>query len=339
MLTFTEFSGSPFQVGLALGRFGAQAVHGYLITSSFWDSVMQWRGSDESLALQTLVKDRHPYIWDELQGLSKGLELPAEDVFLWNCRGDLWSMAPDGCTTVLQLTGEGPRITHNEDGDPGFAGHCAIAEFAMDQGTAFASFIYPGSLPGHSFAVTNNGLAMTVNNLRSREVTIGLPRMVLTRALLNMPDLSSAITLLQDSPRAGGFHLSLAQRGGAALLSVEFNSRAVSVEAVKTATVHANHLVHASMRDQPQLVTDSSRHRQHDAGALLADMHGMDPLRLLADQSNTACPIFRDSPKDPDAENTLASADILVAADEVRWDIYERPDGPVRFKMVDAKHI
>src|SRR3546814_9080312 len=57
---------------------------------------------------------------------------------------------------------DGPRITHNEDGDPGFAGHCGIGLFSPDNGPRFASFVYPASIPGHTFAVTQAGLAMTV---------------------------------------------------------------------------------------------------------------------------------------------------------------------------------
>src|SRR3546814_4173261 len=116
-------------------------------------------------------------------------------------------------TCALPILPDGPRITHNEDGDPGFAGHCGIGLFSPDNGPRFASFVYPASIPGHTFAVTQAGLAMTVNNLRSRKVAVGLPRMVLTRALLNQASVQDAIGLLRGASKAGGFHLSLAQRG------------------------------------------------------------------------------------------------------------------------------
>lgn len=337
MLTYAEFSGSPYQTGLALGKFGAAAVNNHLISSASWQSVMQWHDSDELQTMQQLVQKHHPYIWDELQGLARGLELPPDDVFLWNCRGDLWSMSPGGCTTVMQVLPDGPRLTHNEDGDPGFRDHCGIAEFIVDHRPAFTSFIYPGSLPGHTFAVTENGLAMTVNNVRSGDATAGIPRMVLTRALLNASDLSSAVELLRDSPRAGGFHLSLAQRGGSALLSIEFNAKDVSIQPVKEGAVHANHLIHDSMRNLPQAITDSSYHRQEDGTAQLHQPDHDDPLLILADQSNANYPIYRDSPNDSDMENTLATVDIHVGADGIQWDIYEHPTQPARFRMRDTK--
>lgn len=334
MLTYTEFSGSPFQIGVALGRFGAPVVHNQLMHSEKWEHVMGWRDSDAALTMQGLVKQHFPYIWDELQGLARGLDIAFNDVFLWNCRGDLDSLSADGCTTVLQPTPDGPRITHNEDGDADWNGHCAIGEFTLDQGISFASFVYPGSLAGHAFAVTDTGLAMTVNNIHALHTSPGVPRLVLTRALLTMPDLSNAVSLLGQVPRAGGFHLSLAQQGGSGLLSIEFTASDMSVQPVKAPTIHANHLVHKSMQDQPQHVSDSSRRRQQGVNALLDTTQGIDPLRILADHAEN-----RNTHPHTEANYTLASVDIHVGSEQVDWDIYEHPGETVRFRMINAKHV
>lgn len=336
MLSLIEPTGSPFSVGAALGKFGAQAAHSYLIQSPSWDSVMAWRGSEAAASMLALVDAHFPQIRQELEGLASGLELPFEDVFLWNCRGDLWSMPPDGCTTV-QLPGNGqPRITHNEDGDPGFAGHCGIGLFTPDNGPAFASFVYPASIPGHTFAVTAHGLVMTVNNLRSRQITAGVPRMVLTRAILNQTHLDDALTLLRRATKSGGFHLSLAQRGQADLYSVEFNTLGVSAHTITVPALHANHLIHPALKDHPQLVTDSSRYRQERGDAMLAQgQHG--PLVILADQANQTFPIYRDAPDDSDNENTMATADIHVGTDQIEWSVYEHPGQAARYKLTDAR--
>lgn len=345
MLSLIELSGNPFQIGYALGRFGAQAAHSYLVSSSSWDTVMRWRGSDTSHAMQALVERHFPHVHQELQGLAKGLDLPPEDVFLWNCRGDVWAMARDGCTTVqLPLKG-GPRITHNEDGDPGFSGYCGIGIFAPDGGPDFASFVYPASIPGHTFAVNAHGLAMTVNNLRTRESVVGVPRMVLTRALLDCSSLPQALDVLRGMPRSGGFHFSMAQRGEPALFSIEFNAAEVSVQPIDRPALHANHAVHDSMRDYPQLITESSRRRQDRGDDLLVEQSApdgahagnIDPLSILADQDNREFPIYRDAPDDSDAENTMATADIRVGAERVVWTVHERPGQSSRFNLVDAK--
>lgn len=201
-------------MGEALGAFGRVAVHAHLLHSRAWANIMRWHDSAHASELEGLTREFFPEIWEEIEGLAHGLQLPVDDVFLWNCRGDLWAMAPDGCTTVMSNGPEGVRITHNEDGDPGFAGRCGVALVRPEGRPAFASFVYPGSIPGHSFAVTESGLAMTVNNLRWLDAQLGVPRMVLTRAILDMGSVKEAVQLLRETPRAGGFHLALAECTG-----------------------------------------------------------------------------------------------------------------------------
>jgi len=339
-LGYIEVSGSPFDAGQALGRFGAEAVQRHLVHSAAWRDVMQWRGTPLAAALAMHTQQRFPHIWSELQGLADGLGLPFDDVFLWNCRGDVWASSPDGCTTVQLPAADHRRIVHNEDGDPGFAGHCAIAQCRIDGSPGFAAFVYPGSLPGHTFAVTDAGLAMTVNNLRQRDVQPGVPRMVLTRAVLDARDLGAAIGVLREHPRAGGFHLTLAHRASDALLSVEYSSRGCSVQEITRPSAHANHAVHPEMRAFPQIVTDSSRQRQARGDALLEEAARSasepDPLAILADGHDTPLPIYRAAPDDPDDENTLATADIVIRASHIEWDVYEQPGTPPRYRMIDG---
>ncbi len=326
MLSYIKIQGNPFAVGLELGRFGAQAMHAFVEQSTSWGSLMQWRGSASVEAMKQLVQERHPHIWQELQGLAQGLNLPLDDVFVWNCRGDLWAMSPDGCTTVQLPGAASPAFAHNEDGDPLFATRCAIAEVDVTGGASFASFVYPGSLPGHTFAVTQAGLAMTVNNLRAAHVKPGLPRMVLARAILEMPDVHSALQYLRAAPRSGGFHFTLAQAGHGTLTSVEFNHAVFSAIELTSASVHANHMVHAGMANQPQTITGSSGYRQLRGDFLVAQSvasgRAPDAMDILFDQDNAQFPIYRDDPKDSDGENTLATAFIRVNADAIEWEVH-----------------
>src|SRR5690606_11855208 len=133
MLAWLYAEGTHHDIGLALGRWGAAACHDRLVGSPAWASVLQWRDSPEVMAMRLYTEQAFPWIIDEIAGLAQGLDLPFDDVFLWNCRGDLWALAPDGCTTVL-----GPaRLSHNEDGDPALAGRCGLAEIRPARAPAF----------------------------------------------------------------------------------------------------------------------------------------------------------------------------------------------------------
>lgn len=338
MLKYLEVEGSPYELGQALGRFGKQAVHGLLLPSAAWTSLMAWRGSAEVAAMQQLTQERFPAIWQEIEGLAAGLELPLADVFIWNCRGDLWAMAPDGCTTVL-LPGEGgatARLAHNEDGLPFFKHHCAIVHASVRGHSDVVSFAYPGSIPGHTFAVNARGLGITVNNVRTRLVSAGVPRMVLGRAALNLDSAVAVQHMLEEVPRAGGFHFSVAQAGVASIASVEFTAHRVSMEWITAPALHANHLVHAAMRHHPQLVTNSSGFRQERGEQLLRE--GVrDALSILADQHNSAFPILRNAADDSDDENTMATAFMEVGPDAIRWSVLEDGGRVPMMQFVNAQ--
>lgn len=339
-LNYFEAGGMPYETGVQLGRFGAAIVHAYLVATPAWRSVTAFRADDRIVAMQRMVKEQTPACWLELEGLAHGLDLPFDDVFAWNCRGDVWAMAPDGCTTAL-LPGSEPAIAHNEDGDPGLRGHCALARVRPREGGAFTAFVYPGSIPGHTFAVTETGLVQTVNNIRSRAAGIGLPRMVLGRAVLACASLDDAIRTIETTARTGAFHFALAQRGDRRLVSVEFTHARCSTMIVENPLCHANHLVHPAMAGEAQIVTGSSAARQRRSDAILRESGAEppDPLRILWDEADADLPILRRQPDDPDGENTLATASIRVGADAVSWEVHDSARGAPAYRLTDAARV
>ncbi|MFD1793757.1 C45 family autoproteolytic acyltransferase/hydrolase [Ochrobactrum teleogrylli] len=333
-LSAIAVTGTPFEIGKALGQHGAAAAHRHLIRTHAWAVVTGFRDSERVQTALALTEKHFPNYLDELTGLADGLDLPFESVFAWNCRGDVWALSPDGCTTV-QTPGSQQGVAHNEDGDPGLRTGCAIATVQPDQGRAFSAFVYPASIPGHTFALNDAGLVMTVNNIRSRQSGNGLPRMVLTRALLDCTSLDEAINLLRASPRSGAFHLTLARPGEPEILSVEFTHGDVSVIPVAKQSCHANHLIHDTMIAEKQVVTGSSLSRQERGDEMLAlcGTISADPLTILRDTQRTALPIYRMQPDDPDNENTLATANFVIGADSVECAVYDNLESSSRFRF------
>jgi hypothetical protein len=315
-----SLTGAPYEIGLQLGRVGADAVHGYLLKTSAWREIAARRGDPRLCAMERLVEERFPDYARELRGLADGLGLPFAEVFAWNCRGDLWAMAPDGCTTVQVPGVERQVIAHNEDGLPGFSRAGLMVRVEATGAKPFVSFAYPGSIPGHTFALTGAGLVQAVNNVRVTGASVGVPRMVLGRAVLDAPTIDGAITLLREAPRAGGFHMSLGQRGDRRIVSVEFLHGAISVAEVTRRSVHANHLIHPALAEKAQIMTESSASRQRRGDALVEA--GAEPLAILRDQADAALPILRRAPDDPDVENTLATALFSIGSVDVACDVF-----------------
>lgn len=311
--------GGAYEIGFALGRAGQEAVRRYLLPSAFWQRITTPALLPLVHHMAETTQAHFPDIYLELRGLADGLGLPFPEVMAWNARGDLLALGGEGCTTV-QRPGAIPVLAHNEDGLPFLRGTCFLADLMPDGAPRCLSFCYPGSIPGHTFAVSDSGLVVTVNNLRLRGLRPDCPRMVLSRAVLAAQDRDHAILLLRAAPVSGGFHLSLGQSGSAEILSVSFGGGAVHVVSHRVAAVHANH---ALVGDGPlghQEITESSRDRQARAEALLRQ--GFDPLSILRDAGGPGLPIFRRAPDDPDEENTLAQFIARIGPDAIDWQVF-----------------
>lgn len=318
-LGWIRAAGAPQEVGRALGRAGQAAVREHLLPSAIWAEITSARHTDAVARMSTNTQIRFPAIWAEMEGLAEGLGLPLRDVMAWNCRGELLASTSDGCTTV-QLPGEPAVIGHNEDGLPFFRGACFIAEVEPDAEPGFLSFCYPGSIPGHAFAVTRTGLAQSVNNMRLLGIRSEMPRMVLGRAVLAVGNIDAAVGILGVTPPSSGFHFTLAQAGSSRIIGVEFGDGGVSVQEISAPSIHANHALHLPLGEAGQMVTKSSRDRQARGEALLAAGE-RDPLAILRDMGGPGLPIWRSDANDPDDENTLATIVLHVGAAGLDWEI------------------
>jgi hypothetical protein len=321
-------TGQPDDIGYRLGELARPMMAAYMQQSAAWKQVSRWRGHPFVEALRRAAEAYFPALVAELDGMAAGLGWPVEDVFLWNCRGELIHNAPDGCTTLAAVSGNARFIAHNEDGDPYLRERCFLVDVQPAGKPGFVSFYYPGSLPGHTFAASRAGLVQAINNLRIRVPAVGVPRMILARAVLDTNSLDEAVALLRDMPRASGFHHTLGCVGDSRLVSVEATVQRCSVVADTLRFGHANHLVHDGCDSEGQIITDSSRDRQVRVNALLpalgAPVTDDALLRVLSDQAPSGLPIYRDDPHDPDDENTLATALFRIESDGVAMQVYRQ---------------
>jgi len=267
-----------------------------------------------------------------------------------------------------QPSGDRPRhrlIGHNEDGDPYLLHKCWIVDVTIggtggrktqDEGSGedktdgeggtdgcgYVSFYYPGSLPGHAFGFNRHGLVQTINNVRvARPRADGVPRVFLTRAVLDCRTLDEAVSVLCAAPRASGFHHTLACVGDPRILSVEAVCSACSVLHVRHAFGHSNHVVHNGLREvDQQVITPSSASRQRRIDELASHLRSrcdvkrltlaetreaakspqrcataLDIVDALRDTACASLPIYRTAPDDPDGETNLAIAVFDLPAD------------------------
>ncbi|MDG3088043.1 C45 family autoproteolytic acyltransferase/hydrolase [Vibrio hannami] len=307
-----EFDGNHYELGLRIGQLSKDIFDRHIKPSKGFEELTRWKSSDWFNEVTKLVELKCPGIFAELQGIADGASQPFEDILLWNCRGDLVNCIPEGCTSIGVTQSELTLVAHNEDGDPELKEHVFLLKARMAESTDFTSFVYPASIPGHSFAMNEHGLAFTVNNIRLTDKQVGLPRMVMSRSLLESKDFKAFISALESSTRSGAFHYTVADLTYKKALSIEAPFQKVSSIEACPVVVHANHLVHHDLDFVPQIITESSASRQIRMEELgYAYKEAFDSqvcLKILRDKHHDVLPIFRQAADDPDEENTLATA-------------------------------
>ena len=103
-LTVVEVKGSHFEIGVQLGELSREVFDDFLQQSSTWRELQRWRNSAVVERMLENVRREFPWIYEELEGLAKGLNMSLLDVMLWNSRGDLLHSSQDGCTSVTMFT-------------------------------------------------------------------------------------------------------------------------------------------------------------------------------------------------------------------------------------------
>lgn len=343
-----HLDGSAYAIGRGLGVFGRDAVHEHLRPLALWQYLALQAQTPAALQMRQQVRTEFPRYWQEIEGLADGLQLPLDEVFMWNCRGDyVHEQSVDGCTTVFGPTRAGTLIAHNEDGLPQLKGHCALLHATPESGLAFSSFIYPGSLPGHTLAINERGLVATVNNIRPARIPAGIPRQILARATLDAGSIDEAIAVVTRTDRAGAFHHTFGQVGSARVVSVEASAEGSNVSEIQWPAGHSNHLVSLSLSQVKQRITASSGARQRCIDQRLqqlpGDLDASVALSMLRDTSGQDLPVYRCAADDSDNENTLATGVFLISANTVEWRVYTQPntdqadaEGVVHRSLIDA---
>ena len=331
-LSTTTIRGDQYEIGIELGRLAEQAIKQVLPRIGRYQDVMRdWLESPRLQLLEAAARQHFPQHVRTIEGIADGAQMKFADIFAWNCRGDFPGggdqTALAGCTDVMSVCSDKVVMGHNEDDQAELDGHCWLIDFEPNDGVAYTSFYSPGLLPGHTFGWNAHGLVQTINHIRTHDQAIGVPRHLLSRAILDCPSLADAEALIRATPRAGGFHHNLGRFNETPeALSVEAPATGVSAIALiaNAPRAHANHLTHPSLQSVPQTVAPSSAARQLRATEIcsLGIQSQQQARALLADGSNAKLPICRKGASDQDPGYTLASATFELTRAHVRWSVF-----------------
>jgi predicted choloylglycine hydrolase len=312
-----EATGSHFEVGFAIGKRFAEQIHRLLDNYLFLrQQVLPYHRTPEGRAryqeLFDLNRARYPEYFSELEGLAQGAGRPFEELFLTNMRGEyreyLHGLQTRGCSDCAVVTDGATLIGHNEDGAPEFCGNMYIVHAKVLGKPAFTALSYPGFLCGNAFGFNAEGVCFSIDNVRPRDVRVGVGRHFIARSLLEARSLNDSIERVTVPGRALGFSYTIGSVRERRVVHVEVAPGTHHVHEIRGCYFHANH--YKELTDVDQIIGPSSRARVERANVLLQEKPPLDAvgiLTVLGDQASERYPIYRTATF-PDEDATLNTA-------------------------------
>ena len=256
---YIQVKGTNYQIGCAIGEHLRDKIQDY----SDHIKVLYYRYVKAHSELNKISKKverdiaKHfPRYLKEIKGISKGADIPLEDMILLCDEETVLETVKNKCTTIAYSCRDGIFLGHNEDWIPGYEDHLYIIRGDVKGGASFLSLSYIGSLPGSSVALNNYGIAFSGNSLLSGAQK-GMPKNIILRSQIEAKNLKQFEKLASFSPRAISNHtMAVDKRGGIA--SVELALDKYCATYTKGCFVHTNHPLHKKMEGLESASTNNS---------------------------------------------------------------------------------
>jgi isopenicillin-N N-acyltransferase-like protein len=331
-----KVKGTHREIGRQIGEaFPRQIKHSLenarkLLESAYEQLELTWSGAQiQSRKYLPFAQERYPQYVDELMGMAEGAHVSFEDLMVFNA---LEAMTMDAlhltrCTSFAvnqQFTADGHTlIGHNEDWIPEDEDTVYVLHAEPDDELPFLAMTYGGLLANIGFNAA--GLGQFCDSVYPTDSRIGIPRLVVSRAVLAAKTPGEAMRAALVPHRAAGYNHLLAHESGE-LYNIEVSARRFAViYGQEGYAVHTNHYVNEVMQeieDEPDELI-SSRVRYFRALRLLKreQHHSIKSLQgILKDHvnfSNSICnhAIHQDNPLD--REKTICSMVVDLTAREM----------------------
>jgi isopenicillin-N N-acyltransferase like protein len=224
-----------------------------LIASTYADLQLTWEGTQtQARKYLPFAQERFPQYVDEILGMAEGAEVSFDDVMVVNAMEAVTmdALHLTKCTSIAvneDRTADGHvLIAHNEDWLPEDEQDVYLVHASPDDEPTFLAMTYGGLLPNIGF--NEAGIAQCCDSVYPTDSRIGIPRVIVSRAILAAKDPEAAIRGTLISHRAAGYNHLIAHESGE-LYSVEVSARRFAVlYGEEGFLVHTNHYLDYDMQ-------------------------------------------------------------------------------------------
>jgi len=291
-----EVSGSNREMGQQIGEAAREQVQHsienarLLIDAAYADLELTWKGAqNQSRKYLPFAEERYPQYVDEMRGVAEGANVPFDDIVVLNVMEAVTmdALHLTRCTSFAvneERTADGHVLAaHNEDWIPEDENDVFVISATPDKEPPFLAMTYGGLLPNVGFNA--HGIAQLIDSVYPSDSRIGIPRLVVSRAVLSSGRISGAIgrTLVQH--RAAGYNHLLVHESGE-MYSIEVSARRFEILYSHDGyMVHTNHFLDPQMKKvekEPEELL-SSRVRYFRASRLLGQskQHSIKSLQAI----------------------------------------------------------
>jgi isopenicillin-N N-acyltransferase-like protein len=277
-----EVHGTHREMGCQIGEARREQVQHsienahFLIDQSYSSLELTWDGAKiQSRKYLPFAEERYPQYVDEMRGIAEGANVSFDDVMVLNAMEAVTmdALHLTRCTSMAvneTRTADGHVLAaHNEDWVPEDENDVYVISAKPTDDPPFLAMTYGGLLPNVGFNAY--GIAQLIDSVYPNDSRIGIPRLVVARAVLASRRLSGAIGRMLISHRAAGYNHLLVHESGE-LYSVEVSARKFEIlHGTDGYMVHTNHYLGPTMKEienEPEELI-SSRVRYFRANRLL----------------------------------------------------------------------
>lgn len=291
-----RISGTHREMGRQIGESRREGVqHSIenarkLIEQAYSELELTWEGAQiQARKYLPFVQERYPQYVDELAGIAEGANVSFEELIVVNVMEAVTNDALHltRCSSMAvneERTADGHVLAaHNEDWVPDDEDDVYVIHATPKDEPPFLAMTYGGLIPNVGFNAY--GIAQLIDSVYPNDSRIGIPRLVVARAVLAAKTPSGAIRRSLVPHRAAGYNHLIVDESGE-IYSVEVSARRFSiVYNVDGYTVHTNHYLSPKMQeieDEPEELI-ASRVRYFRALRLLnqTDNHTIKTLQAI----------------------------------------------------------
>jgi len=253
-----KIKGTHREIGQQIGEaFKVQVEHSLenarkLIYSTYNVLELTWDGAqNQARKYMPFAQEVYPQYVDEMVGIAEGAGVKADDIAVLNAMEAVTmdALHLSKCTSLAvngERTADGHvLLAHNEDWLPEDESDVYLVHAEPDCEPPFLAMSYGGLIPNIGFNAY--GIAQCCDSVYPTDSRIGIPRLVVSRAVLASQTPGEAIHRCLIPRRAAGYNHLLAHESGE-IYSVEVSARQFAIiYGEEDYLVHTNHYLDPQM--------------------------------------------------------------------------------------------